>query len=389
MKFQTAILYLLFLFGISSCMDTCNCCNTSIVIPRTVAIHSPIYPKDGNNVTFTLFLKNNGEPKKVELFVKKRTIDPLGMINPFSAEETLRTWNNPVNFPLTHPFYVVHANELTTYTFKITYGNSPSDNYQHQVTFATNPYPFSGHPDLPEADVPAPVYVTGDVDHSCNIVFIPDNDLVGVERMPGSDWEPYFYTSVRDNILHGLFGEPHTSQFIHSYNIFINPHIGHFNPDTDVFDPPDNLLNIDNFCQGKSYMHNKEFQEYANNSVAMLSFTNRIYNRGYFMHESGHVLYFLADEYEFGKHWQFVNAPNNWVNADQALSWTDAHNDAPSYSLSDEHIFHLDEDPVLTDHCHILCPYEGCQMGMGGTSVIPYGKPCKKAITYWMDIHTQ
>ena len=106
------------------------------------------------------------------------------------------------------------------------------------------------------------------------------------------------------------------------------------------------------------------------------------------MHEGGHVLYYLDDEYKCGTHWQYQfipEAPNNWN------SLTSAQAAAPSYGLSNSNISELnavDRDPSCTPPppgYFILCPNEGCQMGMTGLHITPYGKPCQHAIYYWLN----
>lgn len=370
--------------GIIWLFSSCNsCCNTGdppvVKLSETVAIHNPIYPEPATPVNFSLFLVNDYLPKEVTL---KILVRELRSDYSWSDEREVytETWTDPVNFPLTKILNDgFSANSLVTYKYEVKCSDASLSVYQHQVTFATNPYPFSmaGSDDLKE---PAPVYVTADVSQACNVVFIPDNDLSDVERRSGSDWQDYFYNSVKDNIKNGIFHDPATRKNRTGFNFFINPISGKADPNGVPFFQPDNYLKLD-FAAGKCFVHNAEFTEYAIESPLMRCYTSRIYNKGSFMHESGHVLFFLADEYEFGKHWYDGANPNNWRTEDEAKSA------APSFGLRDEHVFFLDE-PYATEKCYILCPNAGCQMGLSGLSPVNYCNPCIKAVDYWMEIYT-
>ncbi|MFI5217852.1 MAG: hypothetical protein ACHQNT_00070 [Bacteroidia bacterium] len=384
---RSLIILGLFLLGLSSCVNTCNC-NGDKPAPETVAIHNPIYPDHNdpetpdifNPVTFTLFLKNDAEIKEVKLSITKKVLNVVTLAWGASVAVTSFTWSEPVNFPLTFQYSTgFNKNELITYVFNVTPTNTSYAAYEHKVIFATRPYPFSMATDAANSQ-PAPIYITAHTDSACNVVFIPDVDLEELVTRTSVNWRYYFFNSIRDNILNGIFGDPSTKGYFRGYNFYINAVKGEVDPVNNLFDAPDNLANIE-FTQGKSYMHNKEYVEFSNNSSLMKSFSNRIYNRGTFMHESGHVLYFLADEYEYGLHWQDATTPNNW------RTYANAKSAAPSYGLSEEHICPLKE-PTAIDSCYILCPYEGCQMGMCGLSIIYYCKPCKKAVERWMDIYT-
>lgn len=396
MKHRTFVYLMLFLFGMSACTNSCNCNCNKVPKPQTVAIHSPIYPKGpdtrtgdpAQQVTFSLYLKNEGEPSKVELTVQKQTISSAGVISGFIPVVGPIVWDHPVNFPLTHCLFSGFENNLlVTYIFKVTYGNN--ETYDHTVTFATNPYPFAVHPD-PEDNVPAPVYVTGDQAHSCNIVFIPDRDLTSMPLRSGDPvtWQDYYIAAVKANILNGTYGDPLTSQYRNGYNFYLNHEQGTYVTSSEVFVQPVNYLNL-SFAQGKSYIHDLDYQETCSLFPGMKTFTNRIYNRGSFMHEGAHVLYNLADEYEYGKHWQDPSTPNNWLDPVQSASFAKADAAASGYGLKTENVFHLNEPSGVYRHCHILCPYEGCQMGLIGMSITPYCIPCRKAVTAWMDFYTR
>lgn len=364
----------------SGCNSCCDSRRTSEEkLSETVAIHNPIYPKSETPVNFSLFLVNDALPKEVKLTVFVRELQ-TDLTWSEEVEVYSETWTDPVNFPLTKNItggFI--SNSLVTYNYEVKCNDAVSSVYKHQVTFATNPYPFSTIGTDSENE-PAPVYVTAEVSQACNVVFIPDMDLVNVVVRTGAEWQDYFYNTVRDNIKNGIFNDPETRKNRIGFNFFINPVSGNASPENGApFIQPANYLKLD-FAAGKCFIHNAEFTEYASESPLMKCYTSRIYNRGSFMHESGHVLFLLADEYEFGKHWYDAANPNNWRSESEARSA------ALSFGLKDEHVFYLDE-PYASEKCYILCPYEGCQMGLAGLSPVNYCKPCIKAVDYWMTVY--
>jgi hypothetical protein len=356
--------------------SSCNNQNSGIAVSETIAIHNPVYPKPGTSVNFSLFLINDYLPKEVKLSISLRN---LRTDNTWSDESEVysESWVNPVNFPLTTlKTDGFPEKSLVTYKYEVKCNDRASGVYYHRVTFATNPYPFSTV--LPDEDKqPAPVYVTANVNRACNVVFIPDADLTGVERRPDANWEDYFYNSVRDNIRNGIFSDKTTRKHIIGFNFFINPISGKTISEGSLFNQPVNQFAL-NFADGKCFIHNTEFTDYANPSPLMKCYTSRIYNKGTFMHESGHVLFHLADEYEFGNHWYDGRFPNNW------RTETDARNAVSYLGLRNEHVYLLSE-PYAVQKCYILCPNAGCQMGLSGLSPVYYCKPCIKAVGYYME----
>lgn len=380
MKNKGLLFVFILLFGIASCMDSCNCkcckeCATS-AYPITTSIHNPIYPKPDTPVSFSLFLKNEAEISSVHL---KITVEEYTSSGTWTTVSTVieKSWSSPYYFPLVHQVTDGFSkNQLVTYVFTVTPKEGAA--YEHAVSFATNPYPLSMFDD-DLLKQPAPVYVTASIDSACNLVFIPDEDMTGVEVRESVDWIEYFYNTVRDNILNGIFNEPTTQSYYRGFNFFINPLSGKVDPGAEIFFQPENYLSLD-FMQGKTFIHNAEFRDFSNKSLTMRTSSSRIYNCGTFLHESGHVLFFLDDEYEYGVRDYSALTPNAWK------SYTDAQAAAPGFGLNDEHILLINE-PAASIPGYILCPFEGCQMGMGGLSIVHFGRPCQKAVQYWMDTY--
>lgn len=365
-------------------ISSCNLCSSpdppqANLKSQTVAIHNPIYPKYNTPVNFSLFLVNDVLPKEIKLSIRLRMLQTdLTWSN--ETEVYSQTWITPVNFPLTKNMADgFSGNSLVTYKYEVKCNDAAASVYTHQVTFAVNPYYFS-IAGAQEDYEPAPVYATAEVSRACNVVFIPDNDLTDVVTRPGTVWQDYFYNTVRDYIKNGIFNDPSTRKNRQGFNFFINPLSGRSGPEISVpFIQPVNYQKLD-FVAGKCFVHNDEFTEYSIPSPVMKCYTSRIYNKGSFMHESGHVLFFLADEYEFGKHWYDGAKPNNWRTV------TEAQNAAPSFGLNHQHVYYLNE-PFATEKCYILCPNEGCQMGLSGLSSVNYCKPCIHAVDHWMGIY--
>lgn len=317
--------------------------------PETFAIHSPIYPANNEAVTFTLS-RIDGDVAEVKLFETISTINSSGTVTSTGAETELQNWNSPA-FPLSFTRTSGYGtNKLVQYRFQVV-GNSKT--YQHRISFATRPYPVTNQA--------APVYVVGDQDHVLNMVFIPDTSMTS--RMG------LFYNSVRSQIDSTFHREDWVRRFRNSYNFYINPITGIARD----FDSgmshvlPTNSAQL-SFAQGRVILHFHDIRDQAGSGY----FSAEYYVRGTMLHESGHSLYRLADEYDApsASHWQEDPLPNNWDNR------ADAEGDASSYGKTTG-----DVREMGTSDWYRLCN-DVCPMRASGTPLRHYDSPCKNRILY-------
>jgi hypothetical protein len=339
LKVPLQVLTIAFAFMLTGCKEN----------PETFAIHSPIYPDDDDGVTFTLSLIG-GNVDEVKLYETVSTINSSGTVTSTVPEAELQTWSSPT-FPLSFSRASGYgSNKLVQYRFQVV-GNGKT--YQHRVSFATRPYPV--------ANAAAPVYVVGDQDRVMNMVFIPDTSMT---RRMG-----FFYNSVRSQIDSTFHREDWVRRFRNSYNFYINPQTAIARDfDSGLFHVlPANSAQL-TFAQGRVILHFHDIRDQAGGGY----FSAEYYVRGTMLHESGHSLYRLADEYDHSSasHWEEATLPNNWD--DQA----DAEAAAPSYGkvVGDVH-------EMGTSDWYRLCN-DVCPMRSSGTPLRHYDVPCKNRILY-------
>lgn len=316
--------------------------------PETFAIHSPIYPSSSEAVSFQL-RHITGSVDNVKLYEFVATVASNGSLSATTPETLLQEWNSPgfpINFAKPSGY---GANRLVTYRFVVT-GNGKT--YTHSVSFATRPYPV--------ANMPAPVYVTGDQDRLMNLVFIPDTDMDLAT----------FYTAVYGDIKDAFQAEDWVRRFRRSHNFYINPLTGHahdYDTETRDHEEPTNWGNL-SFAQGKVILHQRSIRDFAQGGGL---FSTEHYNRGTILHESGHALYGMADEYSGGSHWENADYANTWPNQ------TAAQNFAPTIGMVAG-----DANQIgATDSWWELCA-DDCMMERTGLTISPYRKPCQMRILW-------
>ncbi|MBX3242231.1 MAG: hypothetical protein KIT80_14670 [Chitinophagaceae bacterium] len=317
--------------------------------PETFAIHSPIYPSGTEAVSFTL-RKIDGNVSEVKLFEFVANVNSQGDLSATTPETEIQSWSSP-SFPLTFTRSSGYgSNKLVTYRFQVK-GNNKT--YNHRISFATRPYPVPNQA--------APVYVVGNQDKVLNLVFIPDTSMNS--RMT------LFYNSVRSQIDSTFHQEDWVRRFRSSYNFYINP----VTAIARDFDSglshvlPSNSSEL-SFAQGKVILHFHDIRDQAGGGY----FSAEYYVRGTMLHESGHSLYRLADEYDSNSasHWEEPEFPNNWDNQ------SDAEAAAPGYNKTT-----ADVRKMGTQDWYRICNNQ-CPMRSSGTPINNYDEPCKTRILH-------
>jgi len=331
-------------------------------IPVTIIYHHPIYPAEQQDVTYTLENVSSASLEKVELYETVSKVDETGAEAP-GSEVLLQSWNRPgrrVDFTKSGGY---PTNSLVRYRFAVKAassggGCSPgTQSYDQDVKFATRPYPVPLDP--------APVYVVGNQDQAFDIVFIPDEDI------SESDMETF-----RDNCLgmirEAFLDEPTTQLFRRSFNFYINPYTGK-SVDYEVaragggdHQPPMNFDHL-SFAEGRVLMHSKELTDYTYTDLRLYS--TEMQNRGTILHESGHGLFGLADEYDGGVHRKVDPDPNNWS------ARVDAESDAPRRGKS------ASDARQIADVWWKLCN-DQCQMNTSGEGRSRYDRPCQDRVIW-------
>jgi hypothetical protein len=313
--------------------------------PETFAIHNPIFPTAAEQVIFTLN-QISGTVDTVKLSEIVANVDGSGNLSGATPEALLQSWSSP-SFPVTHTKSSGYgANKYVTYRFEVS-GNGHT--YNHAISFATNPYPVT--------DAAAPVYVVGDIDRVLNSVFVPDADMAGNMGQ--------FFTGVSEDIDKAFHREVWVRRFRNSYNFFVNPataQAGDFNAGTSHVYPSNNA-NL-SFAQARIILHSADKRDFSDGTYV----GTEHFNRGTILHETGHLLYGMADEYGGGAHWQNDEQPNNWN------SLAGAQGAASGVSKTSSDAIQIGTDPWWK-----LCN-GNCMMLNTGLNIFPYDTPCQNRI---------
>lgn len=320
-------------------------------------LHSPIYPDDSDDVTFTLEARATNGIKRVRLYETVSTINAAGTITSTGSETLLRTWQ-PSGSPVEESFSHVRsggygANRLVTYRFHV--NRNCGGSRTQKVTFATNPYPVTGQP--------APVYAQGDPDDVLDVVFIPDTDITNLDT---------FYGHCRGMIADAMFAENMVRFWSHQFNFYINAERGTATDYDSIgvdglHQTPSNWANL-SFAEAKALMHQGNLRDYATGGL----FSTEQQNRGTMMHEAGHALFGGADEYNSGSHWQAADYPNNWS------SRSGAEADAPKRGKTVADVVQMGSTgwwKMCDDDCHLKVS------GLTVTTV-GYDRPCEDRVTF-------
>ncbi|TGV01545.1 carboxypeptidase M32 [Flavivirga rizhaonensis] len=320
--------------------------------PVTLALHEPIHPTSSQQVTYNLTKVTSGSIDSAKLYEQVNTINSSGIITSTGSDVLLQTWTSPSG-DLSHTKSSGHgSNKLVTYRWEIT---TPDQSKTFEVTYATRPYPVT--------NMPAPVYCQGDPDDVFDVVFIPDTDITTMSN---------FYDNCHGAIEEAFFDEPHTRFWRRQYNFYINKQKGTATDYDDIatdgtHQVPSNNANLA-FAEGRVLMHENNLRDYASGGL----FSTEMQNRGTIMHESGHALYDLADEYGSGVHWEETNYPNNWPTLANAQAAGNNYGSCKSPS---------DATEMGTSGWYHLC-VSNCQMVTSGLTHTEYDCPCKSRITY-------
>lgn len=341
---NSKLVYIVF-YGFLFCLGFTSCKES----PETFAIHSPISPNSTDRVTHTLN-RISGAVDEVKLYTTVSTIDATGAVTSTGTESLANTWSSP-SFPINFQSAVggYGANKLVQYRFEVK-GNNKT--YNHRISFATRPYPV--------ANAAIPVYVVGDQNKVMNIVYIPDTSMN--TRMT------LFRQTVGSQIDSTFHQEDWIRRFRNSYNFFINPVTAiarDFNTGM-AHVPPSNSANL-SFAQGRCILHFQDIRDQSGSGY----FSAEYYVRGTMLHESGHALYNLSDEYDnSGTLRQVDPNPNIWdVKADAEAA-------APSYGKTA-----ADVQKLGSQDWYRLCN-NSCPMRSSGPPINNHDEPCKTRIFY-------
>lgn len=324
----------------------------------TIPIHDPIYPAESTSTDYALTARSGYGIHQVRLYETVSQVDSTGTVTS-GSETLLNSWDYPAEpntITVSHTVSGHPQDSLVTYRYWVQTGRGflgIRSNRSHPVTYAVRPYPVP--------DQPIPVYAQGEPDKSMDVVFIPDTDITNMNTFRGH---------CRLMIIDAVFDEPSIPLWAKSFNFYINPSRGTATDFDSIatagtHQVPTNWANI-SFAEGKVLMHQNNLRDYASGGL----FSTEQQNRGTMMHESGHALFSLADEYPSGAHWEEGVLPNNWN------LLVDAQNDAPS-----RHKAASDARQMGTSGWFKICA-DNSQMDNTGLIRVDYDDPCVDHVRY-------
>jgi len=319
--------------------------------PETIAIQDPVYPAAGESVAYTVERISGGAVASLRLFERVATIDATGAVTAPGTEVELANWASPADLVTHTKAGGASANSLVSYRVEVEGVNGKR--YSHVITYAVRPYPVPNQP--------APVFAVGDVDDVFDVVMIPDFDVTDIAT---------FRDHARRMIREAFLDEETTRLFRRSFNFYINPDRGRATDydriATDgLHQTPANWANL-SFAEGKVLMHQNNLRDYASGGL----FSTELQNRGTMLHESGHSLFALADEYSGGAHWQAATLPNNW--SSQAGAQADASSRGKTVA---------DVVQIGTTAWWKMCA-STCQMNVSGLAHSLYDRPDKDRVIF-------
>lgn len=268
---------LLFVLGLGACQ---NGCSQALVF----ASHSPAHPTNTRAVTFKgstegtadkivlaferfALTESNGNLTQTLADAKTvvKTCDPPGNVSGLTCTHTM-----PSAFP---------AGSLIRFTATSfdAQGNTSSETYD----FAAGDYP------LP--DDPIPIRVKGDPVNHLDVVFIPDTDITLSS-----------FRDQLDEVIENLyFKYDEFKTFRGNLNFYYSSHQGNYEEGCNFTDPP-NMANLTAVGDAVAILHQTNLRDCKSGD----RFSSEIDYDKTLVHESGHALFGLIDEYCCDTHYE-------------------------------------------------------------------------------------
>ncbi len=325
---------------------------------ETCPMHEPIYPEPNDEVVYQLEAKSSIGIRNIRLYVSAQRYDASGNLQG-EGEVLVREWklcNIPKSIIIadTQPPYGRYAR--VSYRFEVR--NILGTKRHHTVSFVTDPYPFVDHP--------APIYIQGDINYVFDIIFIPDTDILEQDT---------FKYYCRRMIKEAFFAEPAIRHWSKQFNFYINGHAatatGYLATqavNADYHNAPSNMNNL-TFADARVIMHDRVLYDYAYGGNDGILSTEQRY-LGTMMHEMGHTIFELSDEYDYGGwHEELAILPNNWCTEDGAKR------DATKRHKTADDVRQIDTDWYKICGSH-------CQMKNSDPYLTGYDEPCTDRVVY-------
>jgi hypothetical protein len=264
----------IFLFFFLFCLLCIGSCQGSCARSRIRAMHTPVHPKNNEVVTFRA--DTTGATDKIELSYTRSVISVSGgqiTVTPVEVNVPIDSCKQP-GFALTctHTMSTPFApNSLVI--FKAVAWDGPYTATEEYM-FATGDYP------LP--DQPIPIRFKGDTHKHLDVVFVPDTDIT-LDSFRGK------LTAV----VESFYKYTAIEMWRDDYNFYYSPQAGHYDVKCKFTYPP-NIMTLLAGADAVIILHQAQALRDCRHGKVISSAINEDKT---IMHESGHALFGLEDEY--------------------------------------------------------------------------------------------
>lgn len=259
-------------------------------VSMEMASHQPAHPIHED---VDLFARATGQVSKIELWLQEYSIETDGSLDPAGPSSIVKScnpmfWNSTLECSVTVPLNSDHSFmvfEAKAFAFM---GGQKSESYG----FASGQYHRVGTGELPTDKEPIPIRVNSfDILGYLDVAMIPDGDLLHMDEPdPVADFRSqlhqviamYFqYEAIRK--ARGLF------------NFYYSPHQGDYEVVAGdcLWDGPENLSDLENTADVILYLHEADLLDCKQGA----KISSEIHYAKTLVHESGHGLFGLRDEY--------------------------------------------------------------------------------------------
>jgi len=311
------------------------CGNVGLAIagPQVFIMHSPLQPDSLQQVTYTATASDPQGIKSIVISAEIREFKKNSQGQKIS--EYLSTTDYKV-CTFAPPYQTNETCEVS----KGPYSNGSHIGYRVTATSAngeisTEGYIYFAGGDFPWPEDPIPIYVRGNQTEKIDLVFIPDKDYG--ETYGETNWKNYFKVDVKDLLQKSFLSERLCAQKIRSrremWNFYITYEQGEVLSTCYQVKPP-NWATLRATVNSGFIVHTKDLRDCSGigegstfSAEPIKPETDQYHELSLTVpiHELGHSVFSLADEYPGGGLFQSV-LPEHNVFPDRSSCWSNAQN---------------------------------------------------------------
>ena len=297
----------LFVLSVLAGLLACAAVQTvTAAAPDVFILHDPIQPSQNQQVTFTAT-------------ATPATGDTITSIRILEERYTLSLCGGQVCSTLVSGDVLIKdCTPPSSNTCAVTVASYPNLSYIGYKAVATTAQGGSGNDgyiyfavgSYPKPDDPIPVYVRGNPSapaSKIDLVFIPDNDY------GASGWQDGFMRDITALIKTSYLSSNPVSQQIRPYRAAWNFYITYLQGDAGQncsFGFPSNWTALSASMNAAGIVHKTDFQDCTNRNLNPRVFSIEPTSFASAIHETGHAVFNLADEYVGGDNFQDPVTPN-------------------------------------------------------------------------------